>query len=405
MSRSSQRSRPMGTSHVEKMFSRYDVSGLVPGAPVSMPPEVSASHQDVIKVSPDRVLNGPFQHQEYILREEFARLVESIKSGGFHTALFVNIDPKQDGYYFLTAGGHQRRDAAKAAGLTEIPIFIEPPVERIVLAFRALNENTIGVNRSPVNQGHLLHQIKEEYPDLTQDDIAARIGRSRGWVNNRMIAAREGDDLQEMVAKAGGEGLRALMALRKLTREERAPVIAEFLAGRYSTDMVEGRVRELLDQRANAAPRSPRSSPAPQGTQDASAGDGHARLSPGAGIPESSARRERGLERAPVGPTLTSPEDAAHTERLESVQPFVEPTAEDSSEASRQPVAKGRAVLAREAKLKDSLSRLEAYDRLCRQEAPSEEDEAPSPVEEADLLSIGAIVEARLAKRRSPPFQ
>jgi len=386
MPRSRKSPLPMGSAHVARMFEKYDFSGLVPGAPTALPEEVSASHQDVKWVSPECVLNGPFQHQEYIDPEEFGRLVEAIKNNGFHAALYVNIDPKQDGYYFLTAGGHQRRDAAKAAGVTKLPIFIEPPVERIILAFRALNENTIGVNRSPVNVGYLLLQIKEEYPDLTYEEIATRIGRSRGWINNRLIVAREAEDLQVMVARAGEDrGMRAMLALRKLTQEERAPVIAEFLAGGWTSDMVEGKARDILSRRDQSSTAT---------KQVHRVGDGHVveETRALADMPSFSVSEEAGSELTQAAPLLTTSAEITQEGMLEVQPPFAEPVPPDSNESLKQPEGKGRDLLAREAKLRDALSRLEVYQRLCGLEAPSEE-------EGENLLKVVALAEGLLARR------
>lgn len=394
-------SKPKGSAHIEAMLHKFDVSGIVPGIAQNVQPkERKSTDADVLWVEPERVLDSPFQHQERIDPEQFERLVESIRSGGFFTALFVNMDPKEDGYYFLTAGGHQRREAAKVVGV-KVPIFIEPPVDRMTLALRAANENIIGVNRSVVNLGYLFKQMLEEFHDtfeLTQEKLAQRLGQNRSWVAARILAANLDPDLQEMLAKTQGErGLRAAFALRRLTPQERAPVMADFLEGEFTTDMVERRVKEIEAARPTVAPPLP----LPPDQDDVlTLSDALREERPGA-TQISATEMAASLPRQRVQTAATASASQPATHPIAQERPMIPqtPPARASAQipadsARQQPPQKSTAIRAREAKLQDVLSRLAAYQRLRGKEAPSME-------EGTYLLHIAALVDGLLPSQNN----
>lgn len=244
---------PTGSARVANVLGRLKQSGMVPGyAPDTVGAEAhNPDEPGVIWVDVDHILDSPYQHQEQIAQEEFQALVDSIQKEGFLAALNVNEHAQRAGYYFLTAGGHQRRDAARAAGKMKIPVFVEPTLDPIRLAFRAAKENAVRVNTSPVNLGQLFLQIQDEF-QLTQDEIAGELRKGRNFVKFCIMAARSAQDIQEML-QAKPDSLRAMTYLRRLDSEaDRAPIIAQFLAGELTTDGVEATVEAVLSRQARA---------------------------------------------------------------------------------------------------------------------------------------------------------
>ena len=124
----------------------------------------SAQEPQVLWVEIDHLLDNPYQHAEEIQQEDFVALVESIKLDGFQGALNVSPVEGREGYYFLLSGGHQRRNAAREAGLATLPVFVNAsPQEKKQLGLRLARENTAQVNRSPVNLGFLYRQLIDEF--------------------------------------------------------------------------------------------------------------------------------------------------------------------------------------------------------------------------------------------------
>nr|BBH86709.1 hypothetical protein KTC_14600 [Thermosporothrix sp. COM3] len=228
------------------------------------------SDPGVIWIEIDRIHDNPFQHAEEINPADFQSLVASIKADGFQGALNVSPLAEKEGHYFLTGGGHQRRDAAREAGLTKVPVFVEdPPPSRLKQAFRAARENGARVNTSPVNLGHLYQHIMDEF-HMTQDQVAQMVHKDRNHVKLCLMAARSPEDIQEMLRRKP-DSLRAMTYFRRLeSKEDRAPIMQKFLAGELTTDGVRAAVEVVLTRQqqitavAEASTHSPQTKPTPE---------------------------------------------------------------------------------------------------------------------------------------------
>jgi ParB/RepB/Spo0J family partition protein len=209
-----------------------------------------ADEPGVIWVEIEKIHDNPYQHAEEINTDDYQALVASIKADGFQGALNVSPLPGQTGHYFLNGGGHQRRNAAREAGLTKLPIFVsDAPTDRQVLAFRAARENTTRVNTSMINLGYLYQQMIDEF-GLTQEEIARQINKDRNHVKFALTAARSPADIQEMLRQRP-DSLRAMTYFRRLEREEdRKPIMDRFLAGELSTEGVRQAVEAVLTPRS-----------------------------------------------------------------------------------------------------------------------------------------------------------
>ena len=171
----------------------------------------------VIWVDIERIHDNPYQHAEEINPDDFQALVDSIKADGFQGALNVSPLSGQEDRYFLTGGGHQRRDAARVAGLATLPVFVaDAPTDRMVLALRVARENTTRVNTSIINLGHLYQQMIDEFK-LTQEQIAQRIGKDRNHIKFALMAVRSPADIQAMLRQKP-DSVRAMVYFRRLER-------------------------------------------------------------------------------------------------------------------------------------------------------------------------------------------
>jgi ParB/RepB/Spo0J family partition protein len=218
----------------------------------------SAQEPQVLWVEIDHLLDNPYQHAEEIQQEDFVALVESIKLDGFQGALNVSPVEGREGYYFLLSGGHQRRNAAREAGLATLPVFVNAsPQEKKQLGLRLARENTAQVNRSPVNLGFLYRQLIDEF-GMTQEEIAHEIKKDRYHVNFAIMAAHSASDIRAALREKYSP--RVMTYLRRLeTKEERAPIIAQYLAGDLTVDGV-----RLAIETVQAEKRQPKVSPVEQ---------------------------------------------------------------------------------------------------------------------------------------------
>lgn len=164
-------------------------------------------------ISPNR--RQPRQHFE---ETALAALAASIKRDGILQPLAVRRDPERAEHYELIAGERRLR-AAKLAGLRVVPCLVLE-TDEVGLSLLSLVENLLREDLNILDEAEAYQRLTDEF-DLTQEEIAARVGRSRPHVTNtiRLLSLPE---LVRAYITAGeltaGHG-RALLALEKPTEQ------------------------------------------------------------------------------------------------------------------------------------------------------------------------------------------
>jgi ParB family chromosome partitioning protein len=160
------------------------------------------------------------------------------------------------GKYEIIAGERRWR-AAQLAGLHEIPAIIREVEDRAAIAI-ALIENIQRENLNPLEEAKALDRLIREF-ELTHEQAAEAVGRSRAAVSNLLRLLELEDDVKTMVESGKLEmgHARALLALRGASQLEAA---RQVLSRGLSVRATEGLVRQLQQPRkprAAAAPKDP----------------------------------------------------------------------------------------------------------------------------------------------------
>jgi len=161
----------------------------------------------ILEVEPNR--DQPRQEFD---EEAMAELSRSIADHGVLQPILVR--PVHGGAYQIIAGERRWR-AARAAGLTEIPVVIrEMSDEEAMVA--ALIENLQREDLNAMEEARGYRSLMEEY-NLTQDEAARRVGKSRSKVANALRLLLLPGTVQELVKDQRlSEGhARALMGLEE----------------------------------------------------------------------------------------------------------------------------------------------------------------------------------------------
>lgn len=126
---------------------------------------------------------GPNPHQPRLIMDDarLADLAASIRAHGILQPLLVTRGGGDGAAYQLIAGERRWR-AARLAGLTRVPVTVKEatPAEQLELA---LVENVQRADLNPLEEATAYRQLSEEF-GLTQEQIAARVGRSRVSITN-----------------------------------------------------------------------------------------------------------------------------------------------------------------------------------------------------------------------------
>jgi ParB family chromosome partitioning protein len=179
------------------------LGALLGTTPPKSPPELVAvptapnvdesTPSGVLKVPLRSVRPCPFQPRKDFSEEALRELADSIHERGIVQPLVVR--PVESGYELIA--GERRWRAAQLLGLTEVPIVIREADDRTALEL-ALIENLQRENLNPIEEAQGFSQLIEQF-QLTQEDAAARVGKSRVVVANALRLLRLAAELQAFV--------------------------------------------------------------------------------------------------------------------------------------------------------------------------------------------------------------
>jgi ParB family chromosome partitioning protein len=128
----------------------------------------------------DAIVANPDQPRRHFVPESLAELAASIRMHGLLQPIVVRRVP---GGFQLIAGERRLR-AARMAGLHEIPAVVRESDERARMEL-ALVENLQREDLPPLDEAGAYRTLMDEY-DLTQEDVAGRVGKSRSAVANAL---------------------------------------------------------------------------------------------------------------------------------------------------------------------------------------------------------------------------
>lgn len=188
--------------------------------------------------------------------EPLEQLAASISTYGVLQPILVRELP--NGKYQIVAGERRWR-ASKLAGLSEIPAIILEGDEKEAAEI-ALVENIQREDLNPVEEALAYRSLSEEY-GMTQEEIAAKIGKSRSAIANAERLLDLPDELLSLLANrslSAGHA-RALLALK--SKEDRIALANRAIAEGWSVRTAEEEVkRHLRKQRAAARAEAAESS-------------------------------------------------------------------------------------------------------------------------------------------------
>jgi ParB family chromosome partitioning protein len=136
--------------------------------------------------------------------------------------------------------GERRYRAAKAAGLTSIPVIIRQTPDNELLR-DALIENIHRSNLNPLEEGAAYAQLLSDF-DCTHDELALKLGRSRPLISNTIRLLNLPDSVQRKVASGviSAGHARALLGLTDAAEIEKlaSRIVAEGLSVRSTEEII-----------------------------------------------------------------------------------------------------------------------------------------------------------------------
>jgi ParB family chromosome partitioning protein len=179
---------------------------------------------------------NPYQPRKKFGDDELKELVASVREKGILTPLLVSKTEK--GYRLIA--GERRWRAAQKAGLERVPVVIREssPMESLELA---LIENIHRKDLNPVEEA-LAYQRLLEDTEITQEELATRLGKERATVTNtlrllKLPRAIQQDVVEERLSMGHARALAGLKS-RELQLALRDEILKKALSVRQTEILV-----------------------------------------------------------------------------------------------------------------------------------------------------------------------
>jgi len=214
------------------------------------------------EIDPSRIDPNPRQPRQVFDEEALAELVHSIREFGLMQPIVVRETPEtttQGHPRYQLVMGERRWRAAQQAGVATIPAIVRETADDSMLR-DALLENIHRVQLNPLEEAAAYQQLLEEF-DVTHDELASRIGRSRPVITNMIRLLRLPIAVQRRVAAGvlSAGHARALLSLEGGSEQQEelaARIVAEGLSVRATEEAV-----TLANRDDGTTPSAPRRKP------------------------------------------------------------------------------------------------------------------------------------------------
>ena len=143
-----------------------------------VPAAAPDTRERVQRVPLDRIRPCPLQPRKDFSAEALSELADSIREQGIVQPLIV----RERGGFFELIAGERRWRAAQLLQLAEVPVIAREADDRAVLEL-ALIENLQRENLNALEEAHGYEQLAGQF-QLTQEEIAVKVGKSRAVVAN-----------------------------------------------------------------------------------------------------------------------------------------------------------------------------------------------------------------------------
>jgi len=210
-----------------------------------------ASSNDFDYLPLQKVEPNPDQPRKVFEEDKIGELVDSIREHGMLSPLVVR---KVEGGFYQIIAGERRWRAAREVGLDEVPARIIIADDKTALEL-AMVENLQREDLSPIEEARGYKFLMEEF-DMTQEEVAQKVSKSRPAVANSLRLLSLPDELTELVLRKelSAGSARALLALKS---EDSMKTAAKSIIGNdMSVREVEALVRKLNREKSSRSKKT-----------------------------------------------------------------------------------------------------------------------------------------------------
>jgi ParB family chromosome partitioning protein len=231
-------------------------SGLGRGLGALIPPEASETTTSATsalrEVPVSSIRPNPHQPRQHFDEESLSALTASVRELGVLQPVLVR--DLGGGDYELIAGERRWR-AAKRAGLPMIPVIVREADDLASLE-QAVVENLHRQDLNPLEEAAAYQQLIEDF-EMTHEQLATRVGRSRATVTNMLRLFQLPPGIQKLVAEGALTAGHARALLGTPDRAFQESLARKAVQEGLSVRAVEEAVRERTELDPGAPPSAP----------------------------------------------------------------------------------------------------------------------------------------------------
>lgn len=231
------------------------LDALLSGAPINQTQEALAAVASpepgndgrLAHLPVEFIQRGKYQPRRDMHAEALEELAESIRLQGVMQPIVVRpVGPAADRYEIIA--GERRWRATQLAGLDTIPAVIREVSDEAAIAM-ALIENIQREDLNPMEEAMALKRFQDEF-ELTQQEVAAAVGKSRTTVTNLLRLIGLCDEVKTLL-EHGDIEMGHARAILTLTPEQQRQLARQVVSRGLSVRQTEGLARRLQQEQAN----------------------------------------------------------------------------------------------------------------------------------------------------------
>ncbi len=158
----------------------------------NIPDAIDVDENGCLWIDPSLLKPNPKQPRIEFNQKQLDELCDSIKENGILQPIIIE---HISGNEFYIIAGERRTRAAKMAGLSKVPVQLRKFDEQKKLEI-ALIENIQRADLNPIEEATAYYNLVQ-MGDLTQDEVAKRVGKNRSTVANAIRLLKLPSDIQK----------------------------------------------------------------------------------------------------------------------------------------------------------------------------------------------------------------
>ena len=164
------------------------------GRPANVPACIEVDADGGLWCDVNMLKPNPKQPRIDFNQKQLDELCDSIKQNGILQPIIVEQVEGKDNEFYIIAGERRTR-AAKMAGLDKVPVQLRKFDEQQKLEY-ALIENIQRADLNPIEEATAYYNLVQ-MGDLTQDEVAKRVGKNRSTVANSIRLLKLPEDIKK----------------------------------------------------------------------------------------------------------------------------------------------------------------------------------------------------------------